>query len=227
MDAAAALAALVFCPMRPVVGGARPGSAMPPQHTALRFVGVDRGAASVGRPPCWLGAVHEAEADANCTGAGGRRSLSLARGWRLSGNLHTLGYFAADVCVGSPARTFALIIDTGSGMTALPCDSCEHCGRHARGARFDPTASRTARVIGCAEGCDECDGGRCSYSVEYAEGSSISGTLVEDEVRYTRDGNATPLAARTVFGCQTLETGLFYSQQADGIAGFARARAGR
>jgi hypothetical protein len=156
---AAALLALVFCATRPVVGSS--GPAAPPQHTALRFVGGHREASNRGAPPGRLGLEPVAEAHANSTtGASRRRSLSLAGGWRLSGNLHTLGYFTADVCVGSPPRAFSLIIDTGSGMTALPCASCEHCGRHAAGVRFDPGASRTARVVGCSEGCDECDKGR-------------------------------------------------------------------
>jgi hypothetical protein len=35
------------------------------------------------------------------------RRLKLSTGWRVEGNLHTLGYFAAEVCVGTPAKKFA------------------------------------------------------------------------------------------------------------------------
>ena len=39
-----------------------------------------------------------------------RRKLALHDGWGMEGNLHTLGYFSADVCVGTPPKTFNLII---------------------------------------------------------------------------------------------------------------------
>ena len=155
---------------------------------------------------------------------GGRRQLSLKAGWRLHGNLQTLGYFAAEMCVGNPPRSFLLIVDTGSGMTALPCADCTHCGHHSAGTRFDAAASPTSSVVGCS-GCGSCDRGSCGYSVSYTEGSSIRGRLVRDEVHYAVDG-ASGRTAPTVFGCQTYESGLFHSQQADGIAGFSRAGSG-
>ena len=43
------------------------------------------------------------------TGAA-RRRLALRDGVRLDGNLHTLGYFSADICVGTPPTTFNLIV---------------------------------------------------------------------------------------------------------------------
>ena len=46
----------------------------------------------------------------------GRR---LASGGILAGALHTIGYYATDVCVGSPPRRYELIIDTGSFDRAL------------------------------------------------------------------------------------------------------------
>ena len=112
---------------------------------------------------------------------GSRRRLRLRDGWRLEGNLHTLGYFAADVCVGTPPKTFELIVDTGSSLMALPCANCGHCGHHKHGARFNPSSSSTCKTFSCnsAPGgmhCHSCvDGGKCGYSVSYQEGSRISG----------------------------------------------------
>ena len=70
------------------------------------------------------------------------RRLMLRDGWRLEGNLHTLGYFSAEICVGTPPRTFDLIADTGSALMAMPCAGCSHCGHHKTGARFDVKAHR-------------------------------------------------------------------------------------
>lgn len=102
------------------------------------------------------------------------RRLSPA-GLQLHGNLHTLGYFSADVCVGTPARTFDLIVDTGSSLTAFPCEDCSHCGAHMhgnqRGARFSFSASSSSEL---------CHLGSCSYSTVFTEGSSIRGRIIFD-----------------------------------------------
>ena len=105
-----------------------------------------------------------------------RRRLALRDGVRLAGNLHTLGYFSADVCVGTPPKVFNLIVgacsarpkittcrhhhnsrrcdlraraDTGSSLMAMPCQGCKQCGQHKAGARFDVQASSTGQTISC------------------------------------------------------------------------------
>ena len=149
---------------------------------------------------------------------GSRRRLALRDAWRVQGNLETLGYFAADVCVGSPPSTFELIVDTGSSLMALPCAGCTHCGRHKKGARFDVHHSSTGTTIPCSGGpvrCSSCSSGQCGYSVSYQEGSRISGHMVEDRVRFASDAGVKDISV--AFGCQTYESGLFNSQVADGI----------
>ena len=83
-----------------------------------------------------------------------RRRASSVPGWQMEGNMHTLGYFSATVCVGSPPLKFDLIVDTGSSLTALPCADCTQCGDHRHGsvsrARFDEASSSTAEAIGCS-----------------------------------------------------------------------------
>ena len=155
---------------------------------------------------------------------GTRRRLALRDGWRVQGNLHTLGYFAADVCLGTPPTSYELIVDTGSSLMALPCAGCSHCGQHRRGARFDVSKSSTSHTYSCSDTppnmhCHSCTAGECTYSVSYAEGSRISGRMLEDRVVFASEkgGVTVPVA----FGCQTYESGLFNSQVADGIVGFA------
>lgn len=43
---------------------------------------------------------------------------------------HTRRYFYTTLTLGTPPRTFALIIDTGSTVTYVPCADCTHCGQH-------------------------------------------------------------------------------------------------
>jgi len=161
-----------------------------------------------------------------------KRRLSPA-GAELDGNLNTLGYFSAKVCVGTPATSFDLIVDTGSALTAFPCSDCPHCGEHQHatvpGARFDAARSSSSRKVECSHPppgmhCRSCGGGgTCEYGVSYTEGSSIRGRLVEDNFWFGQSSSTDPRAVRATFGCQTYESGLFYSQVADGISGFSQA----
>jgi hypothetical protein len=165
-------------------------------------------------------------------GLGGRRARSLGGvggGWRLNGNLHTLGYFSAEICIGTKQkhRTFDLIVDTGSSLTALPCEGCSHCGRHRDGARYQ-VGGGSGREYQCSQppsgmSCSNCfggsNGGQCGYSLSYTEGSSIRGHMVEDTAVFASPNG--PQEISIAFGCQTYESGLFYSQLADGIVGFS------
>ena len=152
-----------------------------------------------------------------------RRRLTALRG-PLKGNLESLGYYAVDVCVGTPpTQQFELIVDTGSGTTAFPCAGCSGCGHHLTGARYDASRSSSAEPLTCASSkCPHCYSSRsseCKYSVSYTEGSSIGGHIVVDTFTfYDAAGRRTPVPAS--FGCQTHETGMFKSQKADGITGF-------
>ena len=150
----------------------------------------------------------------DATGAA-RRRLHLNDGWQLGGNLHTLGYFAADVCVGMPSKKFNLIVDTGSALMAMPCKGCKQCGHHKDGSQFDVGASSSGTAISCSNRpdyirCNSCANNECSYAVSYAEGSRISGHMVQDNVHLSSDSGTAHVSVG--FGCQTLETGLFNSQ---------------
>ena len=45
---------------------------------------------------------------------------------RLSGDLLHLGYYSAELSVGTPLQTFSVIVDPGSSVTAIPCAGCTH-----------------------------------------------------------------------------------------------------
>ena len=96
------------------------------------------------------------------------------------------------------------------------------CGHHKDGRRFDVARSSTGK-LSCSDPCRSaaCGSNECGYSVSYAEGSRISGHMVSDVVTFATDAAPGRTTVPLGFGCQTLETGLFNSQVADGIVGFS------
>uniref|UniRef100_A0A7I4ELK1 Peptidase A1 domain-containing protein n=1 Tax=Physcomitrium patens TaxID=3218 RepID=A0A7I4ELK1_PHYPA len=140
------------------------------------------------------------------------RLLALVRG--------PCSYYTATVPIGWPPQAFALIVDTGSTITYVPCSSCSHCVSH-QDPRFKPNQSSTYTAIHCDD--LDCEMGtciynnQCSYARHYVEQSYISG---RDFVRLGVGSFA--LSRSLIFGCETTESGNLYSQLADGIMGLAR-----
>ncbi|KAK9125708.1 hypothetical protein Scep_014554 [Stephania cephalantha] len=139
---------------------------------------------------------------------------------RLHDDLLSNGYYTTRLWIGTPPQEFALIVDSGSTVTYVPCATCEQCGKH-QDPRFQPDLSITYQPLKCNIDC-ECDSDRsqCIYERQYAEMSSSSGVLGEDIVSFGNESALEP--QRAVFGCENAETGDLYSQHADGIMGLGR-----
>ncbi|KAJ7944487.1 Aspartic proteinase-like protein 2 [Quillaja saponaria] len=169
--------------------------------------------------PLYLSAPNSARID-----SGPRRHLQRSESKRhpkarmgLHDDLLLNGYYTTRLWIGTPPQKFALIVDTGSTVTYVPCATCEQCGRH-QDPKFQPESSSTYQPVKCTLDC-MCDNDRiqCLYERQYAEMSSSSGVLGEDVISF---GNQSELAPqRAVFGCENVETGDLYSQHADGIMG--------
>ncbi|EMS64773.1 Aspartic proteinase-like protein 2 [Triticum urartu] len=122
--------------------------------------------------------------------------------------------------IGTPPQEFALIVDSGSTVTYVPCASCEQCGNH-QDPRFQPDLSSTYSPVKCNVDCNcDSDKSQCTYERQYAEMSSSSGVLGEDIVSFGTESELKP--QRAVFGCENSETGDLFSQHADGIMGLGR-----
>ena len=68
----------------------------------------------------------------------------------LYGNSTDLEYFYVNVRVGSQQQEQALIVDTGSGIIAMPCAGyCTSCGKHIN-AYFDIDASTSQYIHSCS-----------------------------------------------------------------------------
>ncbi|XP_044490217.1 aspartic proteinase 36-like isoform X2 [Mangifera indica] len=139
---------------------------------------------------------------------------------RLYDDLLLNGYYTTRLWIGTPPQQFALIVDTGSTVTYVPCATCKQCGRH-QDPKFEPDLSSTYQPVKCNLDCN-CDHDReqCVYERQYAEMSSSSGVLGEDILSFGNESELLP--QRAVFGCENVETGDLYSQHADGIMGLGR-----
>ncbi|XLR50388.1 hypothetical protein HN51_001067 [Arachis hypogaea] len=139
---------------------------------------------------------------------------------RLHDDLLLNGYYTTRLWIGTPPQMFALIVDTGSTVTYVPCSTCEQCGSH-QDPKFQPDSSSTYQAVKCTLDCNcDTDKNQCVYERQYAEMSSSSGVLGEDVISFGNQSELSP--QRAVFGCETVETGDLYSQHADGIMGLGR-----
>lgn len=142
------------------------------------------------------------------------------------------GTHYVDLWVGTPVpQRQTLIVDTGSSVTAFPCEGCrKSCGSgYHTDSYFKESDSRTFEVVYCRDcligRCGKYDHS-CNLSASYQEGSSWKAFEVSDMVYsggpHDRSTEDEP-SFRMHFGCQTRVTGFFKTQLADGIMGMEMA----
>lgn len=136
-----------------------------------------------------------------------------------------LGTHYVDLWIGNPPQRQTVIIDTGSGVTAVPCSGCADCGSGYHADHFFMEEdSTTFKEVTCDRCHSRCNDGVCQLSVHYQEGSGWNAREVTDDI-YIGGPHEVPLdhppedAFTLTFGCQNEITGLFKTQLADGIMG--------
>nr|CCA17657.1 conserved hypothetical protein [Albugo laibachii Nc14] len=142
-----------------------------------------------------------------------------------------LGTHYAELYIGIPPQRASVILDTGSGLTAFPCDKCVDCGTHTD-PKFDATKSTSINFVQCKyeEGCDTCRDNLCVIHQRYSEGSMWEAVVMQDLIWVGNvDSDRAEMIMRRYgirfkFGCQTRETGLFITQVENGIMGLGIGR---
>ncbi|ESW28744.1 hypothetical protein PHAVU_002G014200 [Phaseolus vulgaris] len=179
------------------------------------------------RPAMILPLHHSVPDDSSVSDFSPRRQLQRSQSqrhpdarMRLYDDLLRNGYYTTRLWIGTPPQRFALIVDTGSTVTYVPCSTCQHCGKH-QDPKFQPEDSETYQPVKCTWQCN-CDTDRkqCTYERRYAEMSTSSGVLGEDVISFGNQSELSP--QRATFGCENDETGDLYTQHADGIMGLGR-----
>ena len=143
----------------------------------------------------------------------------------IYGSAFKLNYYYSNLYLGEDMQKQGYILDTGSTITTSTCSPiCTHCGKHICPAYDIKTEDK---IIPCSnEKCrmvtSKCNGvsNKCSFSISYSEGSSLSGVYIDEIVRFGnnyKEQNATFVP----IGCTTDENHLFYTQDANGIMGLA------
>jgi len=78
------------------------------------------------------------------------------------------GYWYGSISVGTPAQSFTVDVDTGSGDLYLASSACDKsCNKHDM---YDASASSTAHDL------------RTPFYLEYGDGSTVNGTLYTDDI---------------------------------------------
>ena len=168
---------------------------------------------------------------------------------QIAGLFQGYGTHYADLWCGSPTpQRQTVIVDTGSGVTAFPCNECDHnCGvpDYHIDDLYDETQSESFQKLTCADclrgNCDS-SSDMCTYGMSYQDGSAWNAFEVsdlcyvggfhdrptqedQDNTKQSTDTadidpfHAPDFAFQMKFGCQTHIANLFITQLADGIMG--------
>ncbi|XP_062233015.1 aspartyl protease family protein At5g10770-like [Phragmites australis] len=138
-----------------------------------------------------------------------------------------VGNYVTRLGLGSPATSYAMVVDTGSSLTWLQCSPCLVSCHRQEGPLYDPRASSTYASVPCsASQCNELQSATlnpsacsvsnaCIYQASYGDSSFSVGYLSKDTVSF-----GTGRFPNFYYGCGQDNEGLF--GRSAGIIGLAR-----
>lgn len=127
-----------------------------------------------------------------------------------SGASQGSGEYFSRLGVGSPAKEYYMVIDTGSDISWLQCQPCSDCYKQSDPV-FNPTLSSSYASLSCSTrqcrslDIGACRNGECLYQVSYGDGSYTVGNLVTETVSFGTSGSVPKVA----IGCGHDNEGLF------------------
>lgn len=127
-----------------------------------------------------------------------------------SGTSQGSGEYFSRVGVGNPAKSYYMVLDTGSDVSWLQCQPCSDCYQQVDPI-FSPSASSSYVPLSCDSAqCNSlqmssCRGGQCLYQVNYGDGSFTFGDFVTETVSFGSSGTVNNIA----LGCGHDNEGLF------------------
>ncbi|PON86480.1 Aspartic peptidase [Trema orientale] len=128
----------------------------------------------------------------------------------VSGVSQGSGEYFVRIGVGTPARQYSMVIDTGSDVNWLQCEPCSDCYQQSDPI-FQPGSSSSYSALACGSAqcgaleTSGCRGGRCLYQVSYGDGSYTVGELVTETLSFGNSGSVKGVA----LGCGHDNEGLF------------------
>ncbi|KAI3440525.1 Peptidase A1 domain-containing protein [Psidium guajava] len=128
----------------------------------------------------------------------------------VSGTSQGSGEYFSRIGVGTPAKQFYMVLDTGSDVNWLQCQPCTDCYQQADPV-FNPSSSSSYGALTCeSPQCGSlevsaCRAGKCLYQVSYGDGSFTVGDFVKETVSFGSSGAVNDVA----LGCGHDNEGLF------------------
>lgn len=127
-----------------------------------------------------------------------------------SGTSQGSGEYFSRIGVGTPAKQFYMVLDTGSDVNWLQCQPCTDCYQQTDPV-FNPSSSSSYTALTCeSPQCGSlevsaCRTGKCLYQVSYGDGSFTVGDFVTETVSFGDSGSVNDVA----LGCGHDNEGLF------------------
>lgn len=132
-----------------------------------------------------------------------------------------VGEFLMTLSIGTPAKSFSAIVDTGSDLIWTQCEPCKQCYKQPTPI-FNPKKSSSFSKVSCTSDlCDalpssKCSNQSCEYYYTYGDSSSTEGILATETFSF---GDVS--IPKVSFGCGEDNEGGGFSQGA-GLVGLGR-----
>nr|CAD1843097.1 unnamed protein product [Ananas comosus var. bracteatus] len=150
---------------------------------------------------------HRLSTASNVAGKGGLLDVSIPA---HTGNLLSTGNYIVNVGIGTPKQDFSVVFDTGSDISWIQCNPCNHCYPQ-KDPLFDPAKSSTYSSISCSsDECTQLDShscsayGKCRYDVKYSDNSTSTGNFGSDTLTLS----PSDLLPNFMFGCSDSSSGI-------------------